>query len=98
MTEFSPTVVEAVLAHMNTDHEPDNLAIVRAFAEPDARTAVMIGLDSAGGRWRATVAEEQREVSIPWPQTVVERADIRRAVTTLYRDACAALGIQPRVE
>ncbi|WP_308466660.1 DUF2470 domain-containing protein [Rathayibacter soli] len=114
---FPPTVVDAVLAHMNTDHEPDNLIIVRAFAQPSATAAIMVGLDAAGGQWAATLpatqhtaaqlpatqhaatqhAATRQTVTIPWPLPVAERADIRRAVTQLYRDACGVLGIEPRV-
>lgn len=104
---FPSTVVDAVLAHMNTDHEPDNLIIVRAFAQPGATAAIMVGLDAAGGQWAATLpatqlpatqhAATQQTVTIPWPLPVAKRADIRRAVTQLYRDACGVLGIEPRV-
>lgn len=97
MPTFPTDVIAAVLAHMNSDHAADNLVIVRAFAAPSASTAIMTGLDAFGGDWSATVDGAARQVRIPWTIPVSERADIRRAVTLLYRDACSALGIDPRV-
>jgi len=82
---------------MNTDHAEDNLVIVRAFANADAAAANMSGLDADGGDWTVTVHGAERVVHIPWTIPVAERADIRRAVTLMYRSACARLGIEPRV-
>lgn len=96
MTTFSSEVVYAVLDHMNGDHNDDNLAIVRAFAEPDATGAVMTGFDGQTSRWDATVDGEVRAVAIAWPRPVVERADIRREVVNLYDQAVATLGLPPR--
>jgi hypothetical protein len=48
---FEPSIVAAVLRHMNNDHPGDSLLIVRAYAAPDATAAVMTGLDHRGGTW-----------------------------------------------
>lgn len=98
MTTFSSAVVDAVLNHMNGDHNDDNLAIVRAFAEPDATGAVMTGFDGTTSTWDATVDGEVRSVEIAWPGPVVERADIRREVVNLYDQAVVKLGLPPRGE
>ncbi|MFI5429870.1 DUF2470 domain-containing protein [Aeromicrobium sp. UC242_57] len=95
-TTFSADVVEAVLGHMNGDHTDDNLVIVRAFAEPDASSAIMTGFDGEISTWEAAVGEESRTVTIPWPGPVVERADIRREVVNLYDQAAEKLGLAPR--
>jgi len=97
MPSFPPDVVAAVLAHMNTDHAEDNVVIVRAFAQPDAESALMTDLDTVGGSWVAVVDGRELVVHIDWTIPVIERADIRRAVTVMYRDACTKLGISPRL-
>ena len=93
---FSPEIVDAVLRHMNTDHVADNLVIVRAFAEPDAESAVMTDLDGDGGTWTVTSPSGESEVRIAWPVPVTERAGIRREVVVLYDAACEKLGLPPR--
>ncbi|MCL3817043.1 DUF2470 domain-containing protein [Aeromicrobium wangtongii] len=96
MTTFSSDVVDAILGHMNGDHTADNLAIVRAFAEPAATSATMTGLDEFGGTWDAVVDGEARPVTIPWLGTVAERADVRREVVALYDAAVERLGLPAR--
>lgn len=94
---FSPEIVDAVLRHMNTDHLSDNLVIVRAFADPTAEAAVMIGVDGDGGVWSvSSAAGEQTTARIEWASPVTERAGIRREVVALYDAACEKLGIPPR--
>lgn len=92
MPTFSPDVVDAVLAHMNSDHNDDNLLIVRAFGHPDATTATMTTLDHLGGTWQ----HEAGLVTVPWSAEISERAEIRREIVTLYDTACARLGVEPR--
>nr|WP_211208739.1 DUF2470 domain-containing protein [Aeromicrobium marinum] len=84
---FAPEVVRAVIGHMNEDHTDDSLVIVRAFAEPDAVSAVMTDLDAEAGTWRAVVGRSAVTVRIPWTVEVVERADLRRAVVALHEAA-----------
>lgn len=98
MTTFPPDVVDAVLHHMNDDHTDDSVVIVRAFAEPTATAATMIGLDATGGTWEAEVDGQQRPVTISWPGPVAERADLRRQIVELYDSACERLGLPARQE
>lgn len=92
MTRFDDTIVGAVLHHMNDDHSDDNLMIVRAFVNPDAKEAVMSDLDKTAGYWDV----DGKRVSIPWPIEVNERPDIRLAVVKLYETAADKLGITQR--
>jgi len=96
MAVFPPEVVDAVLSHMNDDHRDDNLLIVRAFADRDASTASMSGLDARGGTWRYTADGEELELHLPWSAELTERAQIRREIVALYDAACGKLGIEPR--
>lgn len=96
MTTFDDSVVQAVLTHMNDDHADDSLLIVRAFADPQATTATMVGLDATAGRWTAEVEDTTTAVEVPWPIEVTERADLRKAVVVLYEQACERLDVEPR--
>jgi len=89
-------VVDAICHHMNDDHTEDSLAIVRAFAEPDATAATMTGVDSAGGTWDVDVDGTSRSVDVAWLGPVVERADIRREVVHLHDAAVEKLGLPAR--
>lgn len=89
-------MVAAVLRHMNEDHPDDNLLIVRAFAEPEASSATMIGLDENGGQWSCTAGGQSRPVTVAWSKPISQRAEIRREVVVLYDKACERLGITPR--
>jgi hypothetical protein len=93
---FSPDVVEAVLAHMNGDHPEDNLLIARAFGDPDASSAIMIGLDETAGQWTYTVGGTSAALTVPWSMTISERPEIRREIVVLYDRACEKLGVTPR--
>lgn len=96
MTVFSAEVVTAVLAHMNGDHQSDNLLIARAFGSLDAEEATMTTLDENGGTFAYTVDGQSRAVTVAWTATISERAEIRREVVVLYERACAILGVTPR--
>lgn len=96
MATFDEATVTAVLAHMNGDHPDDNLLITRAFGDPDAESAVMIGLDGDAGTWSYTIAGAARDLSVPWSHAISERPEIRREVVVLYDTACAKLGVTPR--
>lgn len=96
---FEAAVVEAVLGHMNGDHQDDNLLICRAFAaEPDAITAAeMIGFDGDAGVWRIFRDADEEELPVAWPGgPISERSEVRREVVALYDLACERLGVQPR--
>lgn len=81
---------------MNSDHNDDSLLIARAFGDPEATAATMIGLDELGGRWVVTAAGGDSGLTVPWSTRIAERAEIRREIVTLYDAACAKLGIAPR--
>ncbi len=96
MTDFDPSVVEAVLAHMNHDHPDDSLRIVRAFGRPTATAAEMVGLDEHGGVWWVEVVDEAggdgSELRVPWPGgPITDRAEIRREVVALHEAAVLRL-------
>jgi hypothetical protein len=95
---FDDSAVAGVLGHMNADHVDDNLLIARAFGQPDAVSATMLGFDGDGGDWRATLADGTTvDVRVPWPSgSISERPQVRRAVVALYDGACARLGVSPR--
>lgn len=96
MTGFDDSVVSAVLAHMNGDHDEDNLTIARAFGLPGATAARMSGLDESAGTWQVSVGEVQHDLRVPWPGgTISERAEIRREVVAVHTEACRLLGIEP---
>lgn len=96
MPTFDSAVVDAVLAHMNGDHPDDNLLIARAFGNPEAETATMVGVDGSGGFWTYSVSDSPHDLTVPWSTQISERREIRREVVVLYDAACTKLGIQPR--
>lgn len=97
MTTFSAEIVSAVLAHMNSDHNDDNLLIVRAFAESAAISAAMVSLDDAEGTWQySDVNGIEHHVSIPWGNAISERTEIRHEIVRLYDRACEKLGTETR--
>ncbi|WP_460860715.1 DUF2470 domain-containing protein [Nocardiopsis coralliicola] len=81
---------------MNDDHAADTLVICRGLGGvPEATAARMTGLDGDGGDYAATVGGTEVPVRVPWSGPLTERAEIRREVVRLYRDACTRLGIEP---
>jgi hypothetical protein len=93
---FSADIVTAVLAHMNGDHNDDNLVIARAFGSLDATEATMTTLDGDGGTWEYLVGGDTKTVTVPWSTSISERPEIRREVVVTYERACAILGVAPR--
>lgn len=95
---FTPDVVAAVTAHMNTDHPEDNVLIVRSLgALPDATAATLADIGPAGARFEAVLADgTTAETTVAWSGAVTERAAIRIEVVRMYHEACAALGVEPR--
>jgi hypothetical protein len=93
---FPPETIEAVLAHMNSDHNDDNLLIARAFGDPDATSATMTTLDESGGTWIYSSGGAETGLTVPWSTTIAERPEIRREIVVLYDAACEKLGITPR--
>ena len=94
---FTPEVVAAVTAHMNTDHPEDNLLIARSLGGvPDATGATMADVSPAGATFRVTDADGERDVTVPGAVGVTERVTIRHEVVRMYHEACEALGLTPR--
>ena len=96
---FDPAVVDAVLGHMNADHNDDNVLIARAFGPfDDIASAAMISFDGDGGDWVAYRSSGAAQpVRVSWPGGAIsERPAVRREIVALYDAACAKLGIQPR--
>ena len=96
MPTFPTETIEAVLAHMNSDHNDDNLLIARAFGDTGATTATMTTLDGNGVTWVYETPDGQAELTVPWSGPITERPEIRREIVVLYDAACAKLGIEPR--
>lgn len=93
---FDNTVVSAVLAHMNDDHDEDNLTIARAFGHPEATAATMSGLDGDAGEWAVQTPTGPATLRVPWPGgPITERPEIRREVVAVHTEACARLGVEP---
>lgn len=100
---FDPSVVAAVLHHMNDDHFADNLLIARAFGDRSAQAARMVDVDGFAGHWLYSVSsaddvarETETELRVPWSVPITGRSEIRREIVALYDRACSALDLEPR--
>ena len=94
---FGPEAVEAIAAHMNGDHAEDNVLICRALGGVEAVSAVNTGLDAEAMVFRAVLADgSEREVRVPWSEPLKDRVQVRHEVVRMYRESCAALGVEPR--
>ncbi|WP_326557991.1 DUF2470 domain-containing protein [Micromonospora sp. NBC_01796] len=94
---FGPEVVAAIGRHMNDDHADDSLLICRTLGgQPAATGARVSGLDADGIEFDAAVDGIIVPVRIPFRGRLTERAEVRREVVRMYREACHALGIEPR--
>jgi putative heme iron utilization protein len=97
MNPFPPEVVAQIAAHMNGDHADDNVLIVRALGGiPQATAARMSGLDADAMEFAAIVDGIEVPVRIPFPERLTERRQVRAEAVRMYREACTALGIDPR--
>jgi putative heme iron utilization protein len=93
---FEPDVVAQIARHMNDDHAGDNVLIVRGLAGVDDATAArMSGMDADGMDFAAAVNGVEVPVRIPFSERLTERRQVRTEAVRMYREACAALGIQP---
>ncbi|MEU0958741.1 DUF2470 domain-containing protein [Micromonospora aurantiaca] len=94
---FPPEVVAAVSRHMNDDHAGDALLICRTLGgRPDATEARTTGLDADGIDFAVTVGGTEVPVRVPFAHRLTERAQIRREVVRMYREACERAGVPPR--
>jgi hypothetical protein len=100
MTEpftFDPAIVAEVLHHMNHDHADDSLLFARAFGDPAASSARMVGVDGTAGHWVYAVdGGAEVPLRLAWSTSISERPEIRREIVALYDRACAELGVDPR--
>jgi putative heme iron utilization protein len=93
---FEPAVVAQIAKHMNDDHAEDNVLIVRGLGGLGAATAArMSGLDEDGMDFAAAVDGVEVPVRIPFSERLTERRQVRAEAVRMYREACAALGLQP---
>ncbi len=94
---FPPEVVTQIARHMNDDHAADNALIVRALGGmPSATAARVSGLDADAMEFAAVVDDIEVPVRIPFAERLTERRQVRAEAVRMYRDACAALGVDPR--
>jgi hypothetical protein len=53
------------------------------------------GLDADGMEFAAAVNGVEVPVRIPFSERLTERRQVRAEAVRMYRDACAALGVEP---
>jgi putative heme iron utilization protein len=93
---FEPEVVAQIAKHMNDDHAEDNVLIVRGLGGMDGATSArMSGMDEDAMEFAAAVNGVEVPVRIPFSERLTERRQVRAEAVRMYRDACAALGLQP---
>ena len=94
---FPPEVVAQIAHHMNGDHADDNVLIVRGLGGMPAATAArMSGMDADAMEFAAVVNGIEVPVRIPFAERLTERRQVRAEAVRMYREACTALGIEPR--
>jgi putative heme iron utilization protein len=94
---FEPEVVAQIAKHMNDDHADDNVLIVRGLGGMHGATAArMSGMDADGMEFAAAVNDVWVPVRIAFSERLTERRQVRAEAVRMYREACAALGIEPR--
>ena len=94
---FPPEVVAQIAHHMNGDHADDNVLIVRGLGGMPAATAArMSGMDADAMEFAAVVNGIEVPVRIPFAERLTERRQVRAEAVRMYREACTALGFEPR--
>lgn len=94
MSDFLPDdAMAAILGHMNSDHNSDNVTIVRANGAPNAEVAVMTGFDRQAGYWTASSSEGSHDIAVAWPEPLTDRASVRPGIVAVYDRALATLGL-----
>ena len=94
---FPPDVGAQITRHLNDDHAEDNVLIVRGLGGMEAATAArMSGMDADGMEFAAAVDGVEVPVRIPFATRLTERGQVRAEAVRMYREACAALGLEPR--
>lgn len=92
---FAPDVVAAICRHMNDDHPDDCLRMVQGLGGVDATAVTMTGLDDLSAFFRATTADGETDVVLPWSHRLTERGEVRTEVVAMHEQACRALGLEP---
>lgn len=81
---FEPSVVAAVLSHMNTDHVEDCVTIVRHHGgRSDASSARMVDLDGLGGTFEVRSPAGVELVRVPWSRPIADRIEIREQLADM---------------
>jgi len=94
---FPPEVIDQIARHMNDDHADDNVLIVRTLGGiPSATAARVCGLDADAMEFKAVVDGIEVPVRVPFAERLTERGQVRAEAVRMYRDACEALGLEPR--
>lgn len=85
--EFTEEVRAAVTAHMNADHAEDSRVICAWFTQAEVDAATLLTVDAEGLSFEVQSNGRSRRVRVPWGREINERADIRRSVVALHRQA-----------
>jgi putative heme iron utilization protein len=94
---FTPEVVGQIASHLNGDHAEDIVLIVRALGGISSATgARMSGMDADAIEFAAAVDGIEVPVRIPFASRLTERQQVRVETVRMYREACAALGLEAR--
>jgi hypothetical protein len=89
-------VVEAILGHMNREHNDDSLVICRAYGPtPDAVSAELVSIDESGMTFSIDTGGVVEALLLGWTEPVEERADIRAEIVRRYHAARELLGLGP---
>lgn len=85
---------EAILEHMNQDHADALPLYCRAFSRAtDVQSARMVGIDRHGFEISALTPAGARPIRLAFPQPIANKADARKALVLLLKDARAKLGL-----
>lgn len=97
---LTPEVVEAVKAHMNGDHGPDNVTICRGLGQLAAtQSAVMSNMTLDDIEFTATDDQgAEHVVTIPFRQRLTARPEVREEVAHIYNVSAEMLGLAPSTE
>ena len=95
-TDPIATAAEAIMGHVNGDHEENLLEYLRAFTDiHDATGALMTGVDREGFDIEATTGTGRVTRRIAWPVTLDRREQVREEMTRMTHDAQARLASDP---
>lgn len=85
---FEPDVVAGVCEYMNTNQAAYNLLLVQWLGDArEATEATMVGFDSQGVDFEATVADDKTIVRLPWTHELHTRDEVRADIFLLVERA-----------